>query len=60
MTIPDEDVEAVVLRRFGKDHEQPCARRNVLTCAMWKCQVRNRCQTLPPPPHTQEAAQCSE
>lgn len=34
---------AITQRRFGLDHDQPCKRPNVLTCATWQCQKANRC-----------------
>jgi hypothetical protein len=31
-------------RRFGSDHEKPCKRPSIMTCAMWECQHANQCQ----------------
>lgn len=33
----------IARRRFGRDHDKPCERPETLTCAMWACQVRDRC-----------------
>ena len=34
----------IAARRFGSDHDKPCKRAGVLTCAMWKCQEADCCQ----------------
>lgn len=51
----DPELDKIVRRRFGRDHDKPCARPEVLTCAMWDCQVRDRCR-FPPPPQEQEGS----
>ena len=38
---PDSEV---IWRRFGSEHEKPCKRLGVTTCAMWECQKANQCQ----------------
>lgn len=40
-------ISDIVRRRFGSLHDKPCSRAEVLTCARWECQVRDRCQYLP-------------
>lgn len=42
------ETNEVISRRFGRDHEKPCKRPNVLTCAMWKCQSAGECQADEP------------
>jgi hypothetical protein len=39
-----DETENPVWRRFGRDHERPCKRPNILTCAQWSCQRANECQ----------------
>lgn len=39
----DIEMATIVRRRFGRDHETPCARPETLTCARWECQAQNRC-----------------
>jgi hypothetical protein len=44
---PEHDaawIDEVVQRRFGRDHEKPCRRPDVLTCAKWNCQSAGACQ----------------
>lgn len=41
---PDAEI---VKRRFGRDHERPCNRPGVLTCALPKCQYANECRSHP-------------
>ena len=54
----DPELDVIVARRFGSRHEKPCARPDILTCALWECQSINRCQhtgivvVLPSPPVT--------
>jgi hypothetical protein len=31
-------------RRFGRQHDKPCKRPNILTCAMWECQQADECR----------------
>ncbi|QFT31833.1 hypothetical protein FIV00_15175 [Labrenzia sp. THAF82] len=38
------DWNEVVWRRFGRRHEKPCLRPEVLTCALWECQKAGCCQ----------------
>jgi hypothetical protein len=38
------ETSEIVSRRFGRDHEKPCKRPDVLTCAMWPCQSAGECQ----------------
>lgn len=33
-----------VHRRFGRDHEKPCKRPDVLSCAMVECQMADECR----------------
>lgn len=33
-----------VWRRFGREHEKPCKRPTIITCAMWECQYANECR----------------
>ncbi len=33
-------------RRFGPKFEKPCGNPEVIECAMWECQERNRCKHL--------------
>ena len=40
----DPELDKVIARRFGPDHDLPCERREMITCAMWECQIRNRCR----------------
>jgi hypothetical protein len=40
----DPELDKIVWRRFGRDHDKPCRRPEMLTCAMWKCQRANQCQ----------------
>lgn len=40
----DERMDEIVMRRFGSDHDKPCSRPEVITCSLWDCQVRDRCQ----------------
>lgn len=42
-----EEIDKIVCRRFGSQHDKPCASPTMLTCAMWECQVRDRCIHLP-------------
>jgi hypothetical protein len=37
-------MDDTVWRRFGRDHDKPCKRPTVLTCAMWECQKANHCR----------------
>lgn len=48
----DPDAE-IVQRRFGKEHDRPCHRPNVLTCAMPECQYANACQHGVPTPNNE-------
>jgi hypothetical protein len=43
-------IEEIVGRRFGSDHEKPCAEPEIRTCALWNCQIANQCQMLPRQP----------
>jgi hypothetical protein len=36
----------IVNRRFGRDHDKPCKRPEVLTCAQWECQQAGECQSI--------------
>lgn len=38
--------DAIVRRRFGPAFEKPCDDPNMIECAMWECQERNRCRRL--------------
>lgn len=40
----EHEIREIVARRFGSRHAKPCANPQVLTCAMWKCQVADSCQ----------------
>ena len=40
----DAELDKIVKRRFGRDHEWPCNNPNVLTCAQPECQYANACQ----------------
>lgn len=39
-----EDLDDITSRRFGSNHDLPCIRTDVLTCAKWECQNAGRCQ----------------
>lgn len=39
--------EEIVSRRFGPEHERECQRPQIVTCALWECQVANVCQYDP-------------
>jgi hypothetical protein len=41
-TLPPADDP--VWRRFGREHDKPCRRPEVLTCALCECQRANECQ----------------
>ena len=45
----DVDVQAIIRRRFGSDHDSPCDHPRVTTCAYWECQFANRCQGMRDP-----------
>jgi len=47
LTVHDPSWEEIVKRRFGSRHDKPCARPEVLTCAMPECQLANRCRHNP-------------
>lgn len=48
MDKPDrEAIREIVRRRFGSRHDKPCERPETLTCAIWECQVRDRCVHAP-------------
>lgn len=36
--------DEVVRRHFGRNHDKPCKRPSVLTCALWECQKANECR----------------
>ena len=36
-------VAEIVTRRFGRDFDKPCDNPNVLECALWPCQVKDKC-----------------
>lgn len=36
--------DAIVHRRFGRAHENPCRRPTIITCALWECQSANDCR----------------
>jgi hypothetical protein len=40
----NEAHDEIVRRRFGRDHDKPCNRPSILTCAMPECQYANACQ----------------
>ena len=40
----DPELDKIVRRRFGSQHDKPCARPNTLTCALWECQKADRCK----------------
>lgn len=42
--MPEPTLNEIVNRRFGRNHEQPCDRPEVLTCALWECQKAGCCQ----------------
>jgi hypothetical protein len=39
----DPKLDKIVARRFGLWHKKPCRRPDMLTCALWECQERNKC-----------------
>lgn len=39
-------MDDIALRRFGRDHERPCKRPEILTCARSQCQQANACQNI--------------
>lgn len=41
------DIIKIAKRRFGSRHEKPCNNPRTLTCALWECQVANKCQESP-------------
>jgi hypothetical protein len=43
----DEQLAKIVSRRFGRDHDLPCKRPDVLACALWACQSVGKCQNIP-------------
>ena len=40
----DPELDKIVRRRFGRDHDRPCNRPDVLTCAKAECQYADACQ----------------
>lgn len=42
----DPDLDVIVRRRFGRDHDRKCARPEILTCALFECQQRDRCRLM--------------
>jgi hypothetical protein len=36
--------DATIWRRFGRNHDKPCKRPEILTCAMWECQKADKCR----------------
>ena len=40
----DTTADAIVWRRFGRNHDKPCKRPDILTCALWECQKANECR----------------
>lgn len=46
-SMTDEQLAKIVRRRFGRDHDLPCNRPEVLTCALWACQSVGKCQDIP-------------
>ncbi len=40
----DPELDKVLARRFGRDHNRPCENPNILTCAIWECQRRGICR----------------
>lgn len=42
----DPERDKILARRFGRDHDKPCRRSKVLTCALWECQRANQCQNI--------------
>jgi hypothetical protein len=42
----DPVLDEIIMRRFGRDHDKPCADPTVLTCTFVECQVANRCQKV--------------
>lgn len=39
-----QSIEDIVRRRFGRNHDKPCNKPDVLTCALWECQNADQCQ----------------
>jgi hypothetical protein len=44
MAEPTTTKDEIMWRRFGSEHDKPCKRPTVLTCAMWECQQANECR----------------
>jgi hypothetical protein len=40
----DPEIDKIVRRRFGRDHDRPCNNPDMLTCAMPECQYADACQ----------------
>jgi hypothetical protein len=40
----EADWNEIVWRRFGRNHDKPCQRPEILTCALVECQKANCCQ----------------
>lgn len=40
----ETNTKEIVARRFGLDHDKPCKRPDVITCAQWRCQMANECR----------------
>ena len=43
-----KEMREVSARRFGPNHEKPCKKPTTITCALWKCQEKNKCQWKQP------------
>lgn len=44
----EQDWVTIVKRRFGPGFSKPCVRPDVIECAMWECQVKDRCRYAEP------------
>lgn len=40
----DPQLDEIISRRFGPNHDKPCERPEILMCSLWECQRRNQCQ----------------
>lgn len=49
---PRLDPGRIALRRFGRNHDKPCVRSEVLTCAIPRCQNANECRWTTHSPET--------